>query len=196
MRVLIACEDSGTVRDAFRKLGHEAWSCDFLPNTGGHHFQMDIRDVLKEYYLKWDMMIAFPDCTHLCVSGARYFKDKIPQQNEALYFIRFLMNIRRIPKIAIENPVGVISTRIRKPDQIIQPWQFGEDASKKTCLWLKGLPKLIPTNIIKKERYGNQTPSGQNKLGPSKDRARLRAKTYQGIADAMAEQWGGLVVTN
>lgn len=134
-------------------------------------------------------MIAHPPCTFLAVSGARWFKDREIEQQEALEFVALLLTAE-IPKIALENPVGVISSRIRKPDQIIQPWQFGEDASKKTCLWLKNLPKLVSTDVIQKKVYANQTPSGQNKLGPSPDRAKLRSITYMGIANAMADQWG------
>lgn len=188
MRVLVACEYSGVVREAFRHRGVDAWSCDLLPSdTPGNHFQCDVFDLLN-LDQNWDILLAFPPCTHLCVSGARWFKDKKEEQKEALEFVERLLNAP-IPKIALENPVGVISTKIRKPDQIIQPWMFGEDASKKTCLWLKNLPLLKPTNVIKKDRYANQTPSGQNKLGPSPDRWKERSKTYQGIANAMAEQW-------
>lgn len=188
MKILVGCERSGVVRDELRKLGHNAWSCDILPSIepSDYHIQDDVRKYLHE---GWDMGIFFPDCTHICVSGARYFSQKVELQETALDFVARLM-VAPIPRIAIENPVGVISSRIRKPDQIIQPWMFGEDASKKTCLWLKNLPKLEPTKIIKKDRYENQTESGQNKLAPSKDRAYLRAKTYQGIALAMAQQWG------
>jgi hypothetical protein len=186
MEILVACEFSGIVRDAFSNKGHRAMSCDFLDTEReGNHYKGDVRDVL---YDGWDMMIAFPPCTHLAASGARWFKHKQKEQKEALDFIRLLLDAP-IEKIALENPVGVISTKIRKPDQIIQPWQFGHDASKRTCLWLKNLPLLVPTNIIIKERYANQTPSGQNKLGPSPDRSKLRSITYQGIAEAMAEQW-------
>jgi site-specific DNA-cytosine methylase len=186
MKVLVACEYSGTVRDAFINGGHEAMSCDLLPTESpGPHYQGDVRDVLDK---DWDLMIAHPPCTHLAVSGARWFKDKQVEQAEALDFVRLLLDAD-IPKIALENPVSIISSRIRKPDQIIQPWQFGHDASKKTCLWLKNLPKLEPTDIIIKERYANQTPSGQNKLGPSADRWKLRSATYEGIAKAMVDQW-------
>ena len=186
MKILVACEFSGIVRDAFTKKGHDAVSCDILPTENiGWHIQGDVREVL---YDGWDMMIAFPPCTYLAVSGARWFKDRQEEQKEALDFVRLLLDAP-IDKIALENPVGVISTKIRKPEQIIQPWQFGHDASKKTCLWLKNLPPLVPTEIIKKDRYANQTPSGQNKLGPSKDRSKIRSITYQGIANAMAEQW-------
>ena len=186
MKVLVACEYSGTVRDAFIAKGHEAMSCDLLPtDVKGPHYQGDVRDIIDN---GWDLMIAHPPCTHLAVSGARWFKDKQVEQAEALDFVRLLLDAD-IPKIALENPVSIISSRIRKPDQIIQPWQFGHDASKKTCLWLKNLPKLEPTDIIVKERYANQTPSGQNKLGPSADRWKLRSATYEGIAKAMVEQW-------
>lgn len=198
MRVLVACEFSGVVRQAFRTRGHDAVSVDLLPSDiRGEHLTMDVREVLD---WGWDLMIAFPPCTHLAVSGARYFKDKVKEQEESLGFIKRLMEAP-ISRIAIENPVGVISTRIRKPDQIIQPYQFGHDASKRTCLWLKGLALLVPTRLVPAHigptgRYlwANQTPSGQNKLGPSPDRWKLRSITYQGIADAMAEQWGGLQV--
>lgn len=187
MKILVACEFSGIVRDAFAKRGHDAWSCDLLPtHTEGNHIQGDVTNWLE---FDWDMLIAFPPCTHLAVSGARYFKDKQKEQQDALDFVRMLLNAP-IEKIALENPVGVISTKVRRPDQIIQPWMFGEDASKRTCLWLKNLPLLLPTNIIKKDRYANQTPSGQNNIGPSPTRWMERSKTYQGIADAMAEQWG------
>ena len=193
MRVLIACEFSGVVREAFSLRGHEAWSCDLLPSEiPGRHFQGDVRDLLAE---PWDLMIAHPPCTHLAVSGARYFKEKTDEQAEALDFIRTLLSAP-IERIALENPVGIISTRIRKPDQIIQPYDFGEDASKRTCLWLKGLPLLRgtlfkpPRMVNGKPRWGNQTDSNQNRLGPSPDRWKLRSKTYPGIARAMADQWG------
>jgi len=187
MKVLIACEFSGVVREAFTKKGHDVTSCDFLQSEiVGKHYIGDVRDIL---YDSWDLMIAHPPCTHLAVSGARYFKFKEREQKEALDFVRLLLDAP-IEKICLENPVSIISSKIRKPDQIIQPWMFGEDASKKTCLWLKNLAKLKSTNIITKTIYSNQTPSGQNKLGPSPDRAKERSRTYQGIADAMSEQWG------
>ena len=179
MKVLIACEFSKVVRDAFRKHGHDAWSCDLLPSRG-HHFHCDVSLLLNK---GWDMMIAFPPCTHLAVSGARWFKDKQQEQAEALDFVRLLLDAP-IPRIALENPIGVISTHIRKPDQIIQPWQFGHGETKATCLWLKNLPLLIPTNIVE-GRVGKVW-----RLPPSEDRWKLRSITYQGIADAMAEQWG------
>ena len=193
MKVLVACEFSGVVRRAFRKRGHDAWSCDLLPAEDGdnsHHFHHDIDKILKHHSKDFDLMIAHPTCTHLCVSGARWFKDKKEEQKEAIDFFMKLVNAN-IPKICIENPIGIMSTIYRKPDQIIQPWQFGHPESKSTCLWLKGLPLLKQTNIITKEGkyWDNQTPSGQNKLGPSKERWKLRSITYQGIADAMASQW-------
>lgn len=181
MKVLIACEYSGTVRDAFLRRGHDAMSCDILPtDRPGPHYQGDVRDVLGD---GWDLAIFHPPCTHLAVSGARWFKDKKEEQAEALDFVRLLMDAD-IPKIAIENPVSIISSKIRKPDQYIQPWQFGHGETKKTCLWLKNLPKLVPTNIVdgREQRIHN--------LPPSEDRWKIRSKTYQGIADAMAEQWG------
>lgn len=198
MNVLIACEFSGTVRDAFIQRGHCAWSCDILPCERGNwrHLQCDVREVLHGGPNgKWDLMIAHPPCTHLAVSGARWFKDKQAEQAEALEFVRLLLDAP-IPRIALENPVSIISSRIRRPDQIIQPYQFGHPESKKTCLWLCGLPPLRPTDELQKRgRWENQTPSGQNKLGPSPDRWKVRSKTYPGIACAMADQWGGFVAT-
>ena len=194
MRVLVACEFSGIVRDAFLKAGHDAWSVDLLPSdTPGPHIQDDVLNRLT--WTHWDLMIAHPPCTHLAVSGARWFKEKAKEQAEALQFVYLLLYSSRIPLIALENPVSIISSYIRKPDQIIQPWMFGHPESKKTCLWLKGLPKLIPTNILpppEKGYWDNQTPNGQNKLGPSPTRAQVRSRTYKGIAEAMAEQWGNL----
>jgi hypothetical protein len=196
MRVLVACEYSGTVRDAFRRAGHDAMSCDLLPTEApGPHYQGDVRDVLDD---GWDLMVAHPPCTYLSVSGMHWTTRGLrdPQLTEdALTFVRLLMDAP-IARIAIENPVSVISSRIRKPDQIVQPWMFGHDASKKTCLWLKGLPRLVPTAVVAprivngRKRWGNQTDSGQNKLPPSEDRWKIRSATYQGIADAMADQWG------
>jgi hypothetical protein len=196
VKVLIACEYSGTVRDAFRAAGHDAMSCDLLPSDApGPHYLGDVRDVLGD---GWDLMIAHPPCTYLAVSGmhrtARGLRD--PQLTEdALDFVRMLL-AAPVPRIAVENPVSVISTRIRRPDQIIQPWQFGHDASKTTCLWLKGLPALRPTQIVEprivdgRKRWGNQTDTGQNRLSPSPDRWKRRSATYAGIAAAMAAQWG------
>ena len=198
MRVLIACEYSGTVRDAFIAAGHDAMSCDLLPTDApGPHYQGDVRDILGD---GWDLMIAHPPCTYLAVSGmhrtARGLRD--PQLTEdALDFVRLLL-AAPVPRIAVENPVSVISTRVRKPDQIIQPWQYGHDASKTTCLWLKGLPALRPTQIVAprivdgRKCWGNQTDSGQNRLSPSPDRWKRRSATYPGIAAAMAAQWGCL----
>jgi len=195
MKVLVACECSGAVRDAFREKGHDAYSCDILPSDqpSPYHFQMHVELLL---HCNWDMVIAFPPCTHLSVSGARYWKEKQNdgRQQRAIDFFLMFANLRHVPKVAIENPIGIISTFWRKPDQIIQPWQFGHPESKATCLWLKNLPKLQSTNILRKPESGhwnNQTKSGQNKLAPSKDRAKIRSRTYQGIAKAMAEQWGG-----
>lgn len=186
MKVLIACEFSGVVRDMFIKYGHDAVSCDLLPSERpGPHIQGDVLSILDQ---GWDLMIAFPPCTHLSVSGARWFKGKEKEQKEALEFIKKLMDAP-IEKVAIENPVSIISSKIRKPNQIIQPWQFGHYQSKKTCLWLKNLPKLRPTRTILRDRYKNQTPSGQNKLGPSPDRWKDRSRTYTGIARAMVKQW-------
>jgi hypothetical protein len=193
VRVLVACEFSGVVRDAFIRAGHVAVSCDLLPTESpGPHYIGDVRNVLGD---GWDLMIAHPPCTHLAVSGARWFKDKQAEQAEALEFVRLLLDAP-IPRIALENPVSIISSRIRKPDQIIQPWQFGHPESKTTCLWLKGLPPLAPTNVLTKPDRGywnNQTPSGQNRIGPSDDRWKLRSATYLGIAQAMADQWGPLL---
>lgn len=190
MNVLIACEFSGRVRDAFAAKGHNAISCDLLPSdTPGPHFQTDIKDVL---YGDWDMMVAFPPCTHLASSGAAWFKYKEKEQAEALDFIRMLMDAP-IPRIALENPIGVISTRIRKPDQIIQPWQYGHEATKSTCLWLKGLPLLVPTNIVGKGEFVTYASGRKSTLWHAKTgggSGHKRSVTYQGIADAMADQWG------
>lgn len=181
MKILIACEFSGIVRDAFIKKGHEAWSCDLLPTERpGPHYKQDVLEIIN---CGWDMMIAHPPCTHLAVSGARWFKDKQKEQKEAIEFFMNLINAS-IDKICVENPISIMSTKYRKPDQIIQPWQYGHGETKSTCLWLKGLPKLKPTNIVE----GREQKIW--KLPPSKDRWKLRSITYQGIADAMAEQWG------
>lgn len=223
MRILIACEFSGTVRDAFAKMGHDAWSCDLLPTEKpGNHIQGDVLDHLED---GWDLMVAHPPCTYLCSSGLHWNK-RVPgrdeKTHEAMLFVLNLMGEgfvhNPIPRIALENPVGRISTEFRKPDQTIQPWMFGHDASKATCLWLKNLPPLVPTRSVEprwvccgqvlppgvgrfvcpwclgekkpRPRWANQTDSGQNRLGPSADRWALRSITYQGIADAMASQWG------
>lgn len=233
MRVLVACEFSGVVRDAFASIGHDAMSCDLLPSeTSGKHYQGDVLDVLHD---GWDIMVAHPPCTYLCSSGL-HWNTRRPGRKElteqALDFVRLLLK-SPIARIALENPVGCISSQIRKPDQTIQPWMFGHDASKATCLWLKGLPLLEATNNVVRpawsqcpdcddmwcnrhgmhvadcdcpeidvwadkgdwpyeKRYANQTPSGQNKLGPSPERAKERSRTYIGIAKAMAEQWGAI----
>ena len=183
MRVLVACEYSGTVRDAFIKQGHDAMSCDLLPtDSPGPHYQGSVFDILND---GWDIMIAHPPCTHLAVSGARHFPAKIAdgRQQTALDFVQRLMDCG-IERIAIENPISVISSKIRKPDQIIQPWQFGHGETKATCLWLKSLPCLIPTDIVE----GRENRIW--KMPPSADRWKQRSKTFQGIADAMAQQWG------
>lgn len=187
MKVLIACEFSGVVRDAFLKKGHDVYSCDLLPSDSTRHI---VGDVLNELDKGWDLMIAHPPCTHLAVSGAAWFKNKVSEQKEALEFVRKLLNAP-IEKIALENPVGVISTKIRKPDQIIQPYQFGHMEQKKTCLWLKGLPKLIPTNNVYEEmmRLPKNKRERLHYLPPSPDRWKLRSITYKGIAEAMANQW-------
>lgn len=202
MKVLVACEESQAVTKELRRLGHEAYSCDILPCSGGHpewHIQQDVTELLNGYcafetmdgemhgtIYKWDMIIAFPPCTHLAVSGARWFpqKRKDGRQQQGIQF--FLLFTRLdCPKVAIENPVGIMSTCYRKPDQIIQPWQFGHGETKATCLWLKGLPPLEPTNIVsgREERI--------HRMAPGPERAKLRSKTYPGVARAMAEQWAG-----
>ena len=186
MKILVACEESQAVTIELRRLGHEAYSCDIEPCSGGHpewHLQVDALELLK---MKWDMILAFPPCTHLAVSGARYFEQKRKdgrQQAAIDFFMRFAN--ADCPQIAIENQVGIMSTVWKKPDQIIQPWQFGHGETKKTCLWLKGLPPLIPTEIVegREQRIW--------KMPPSEDRAKNRAKTFPGIARAMAEQWAG-----
>lgn len=188
-RVLVACEFSGRVRDAFRACGLDAYSCDLLPSEAGEpHLQCDVRDVLDA---SWDLLIAHPPCTHLAVSGARYFAIKEREQAEALDFVRLLLEAP-IPRIALENPVSIISTKIREPDQIVQPWLFGHEESKATCLWLKNLPPLKPVDIVTRHDR-NLTPSGQNRLSPSPDRWKLRSLTYPGIAAAMAQQWAPLI---
>jgi len=182
LRVLGACEYSGRVRDAFATEGHFAMSCDLLPTEEpGHHYQGDVFDIID---LGWDLMICHPPCTHLAVSGARHFKEKRESgvQQEALDFVGRLLDAP-IPKICLENPVSIISSVFRKPDQIIQPWQFGHGETKATCLWLKGLPKLIPTNIV------DGREARVHKMPPSPNRWKERSRTYQGVANAMAEQW-------
>tara|TARA_R110001599_G_scaffold3406_4_gene18824 strand:+ start:9222 stop:9821 length:600 start_codon:yes stop_codon:yes gene_type:complete len=196
MKILIACEYSGVVRDAFIVRGYDATSCDLLPTEApGPHYMGDVLDILDQ---DWDLMIAHPPCTYLCASGLHWNKrdpSRAAKTEAALQFVRLLLDAP-IPKIALENPVGCISTRIRKPDQYVNPHQFGDDASKKTGLWLKGLPLLVPTKIVAprivdgRPRYSNQTDSGQNKLSESPDRWKLRSKTYSGIAEAIVNQWG------
>lgn len=195
MKVLVACEESQEVCKAFRKLGHEAFSCDILECSGGHpewHIMNDVRNILGKNFWNqnkgWDLLIAHPPCTHLAVSGARWFKEKIKdgRQQKALDFFMLFANVD-CKRICIENPIGIMSTMWRKPDQIIQPWQFGHGETKATCLWLKGLPKLKPTNVVKgRENKVHRMP-------PSKERSKLRSKTFLGIAEAMAEQWGGKI---
>ena len=186
MKILIACEESQIVTIEMRKLGHEAFSCDILPCSGGHpewHLQQDVRPLLGE---RWDMILAFPPCTHLAVSGARWFEEKRKdgRQQQGIDFFMKFTNLK-CPRVAIENPIGIMSTIWRKPDQIIQPWQFGHGETKATCLWLKGLPELKPTKIVK----------GRNqriwRMPPKKDRAKMRSKTFPGIAKAFAIQWAG-----
>lgn len=183
MRVLVACEFSGIVRDAFAARGHDAWSCDILPTERpGNHIQDDVLLHLED---GWDLMIAHPPCTHLAVSGARWFQQKRAEQENALKFVRCLL-AAPIPHIALENPVSIISTRIRKPDQIIQPWQFGHGETKATCLWLTGLPLLSPTHIV------DGRIARVHREPPGAERWKNRSRTYLGIAEAMAEQWGSL----
>lgn len=188
VKVLIACEFSGIVRDAFTRAGHDAISCDLLPSEKpGKHIQGDVLQVLK--YNEFDLLIAHPPCTHLAVSGARWFKNKKDEQFSALLFVKQLMDAD-VPHICIENPISIISTKIKKPDQIIQPWMFGHGETKATCLWLKGLPKLNPTNIV------SGREAKVHKMPPSKDRWKERSRTYSGVAKAMANQWSNLTYSN
>ena len=206
-RILIGCEFSGRVREALQSRGHDAVSCDFRPTEiEGPHLQMDVRDAIFLYF--WDAAILFPDCTYLTVSGLHHNKrnpDRQRKTEDANAFVEALWE-SDIDFIAIENPVGCLSTQssLGKPTQIIQPWQFGDDASKNTCLWLKGFPKLLPTKLAfprmvmagehaGKLRWSNQTDSGQNRLPPSEDRAKIRSMTYSGVADAMGDQWGAFL---
>ena len=180
MRILVACEFSGIVRDAFVAGGHDAWSCDLLPTERpGQHYQGNVGDILND---DWDLMIAHPPCTHLAVSGARWFKDKRAEQAEALDFVRLLLDAP-IPCIALENPISIISSKIRKPDQIVQPWQFGHGETKAICLWLKGLPKLTETTVV----AGRE--ARVHRMAPSPDRWKERSRFFPGIAAAMADQW-------
>lgn len=188
MRVLVACEFSGIVREAFRRRGHDAWSCDLLPSEdeSEYHFTADAETVAEA---RWDLILAFPPCTHLASSGARWFREKAEEQKEA---IEFFMHWTQFPRVAIENPVGIMSTRYRKPDQIIQPWMFGHPESKATCLWLRGLPKLTPTNDVRSEM--ETLPLSQRTrvhyASPGPERWKVRSRTLAGVAEAMAEQWG------
>ncbi len=189
LRVLVACEFSGTVRRAFRALGHDAWSCDLLPAEDGedvHHYRGDALAMMWGSY--WDLMICHPPCTHLAVSGARWFKDKKVEQEHALMFVERLLD-GPVDCIALENPISIISSRIRKPDQIIQPWQFGHGETKATCLWLKNLPKLVPTNIVE----GREARI--HKMPPGPDRWKERSRTFPGIAEAMAQQWSDYIIS-
>lgn len=206
MRVLVACEYSGRVRNAFLAQGHDVLSCDLLPSEDNspYHYQGDVRDLLPQ---QWDLLIAHPDCTYLCGSGWHWVtrgrieadgRPRVDHVEDALTFACMFIEgeeTAHIPRRVVENPIGKLSTLVRKPEQIIQPHWFGDDASKATCLWLHGVPKLVPTGMIAprivegKKRWGNQTDSGQNKLGPSDDRWKERSRTYQGIANAMAAQW-------
>ena len=198
MKVLIACEFSGTVRDAFSKLGHDAWSCDLEPTqTEGNHYQGDMFDIVNN---GWDLIIAHPPCTHLAVSGARHFEKKRAdgRQQQGIDFFMRVANID-VPKLAVENPIGIMSTLYRKPEQIIQPYEYGHGTTKATCLWLKGLPLLKPTNIVDKGEVvtfasGKRMSKWfyESSQLPPKERERMRNKTFQGIADAMADQWGNL----
>ena len=190
-RVLVACEYSATVRDAFRARGFDAWSCDLLPTEGDPAYHIEGDALAAAHLQPWDLMIAHPPCTDLAVSGARHFAEKIAdgRQGRALDFVRMLLRAP-IKHIALENPVSVISSKIRKPDQIIQPWQFGHGETKATCLWLKGLPKLTPTNIV--EGRSDRI----HKMPPGPNRWKERSRTYAGIATAMAEQWGAYLLAN
>lgn len=184
MRVLVACEFSGIVRDAFAARGHDAWSCDLLPcERGGKHFQEDAFKVANREH--WDLLIAHPPCTYLASSGARWFKDRRAQQETAVWFFMAMFN-SPVEHVAVENPIGIMSTRFRKPDQIIQPWQFGHGEVKATCLWLKNLPKLVPTDIV-----SGRTPR-VHYASPGPHRWKERSRTLPGIATAMAQQWGSL----
>lgn len=204
MKILVACEESQIVTNEFRALGHEAYSCDVLECSGSHpewHILGDVTPVLKN---NWDMVLAFPPCTHLAVSGAAHFeaKRKDGRQKEGIDFFMIFANLDHVPKVSIENPIGIMSKLWRKPDQIIQPYEFGEDASKRTCLWLKGLSLLKSTNRVAGrmvttpsgkvvERWANQCSNyGHDRTSPSPERGRIRSKTYLGIAKAMAAQWG------
>jgi hypothetical protein len=197
MRVLVACEFSGTVREAFRALGYDAWSCDLLPSDDAspYHWQADALEVATGEH--WDLMIAHPPCTYLASSGLHWNKRRPERAAQTEQAIAFVLALDAVPilRVAIENPIGALSSRWRNPDQIIQPWHHGDDASKATCLWLRGLPLLLPSKMLggdKRTRRANQTASGQNRLPPTPDRWKLRSITFPGIAAAMASQWGTL----
>lgn len=197
-RVLVACEESGAVTHELLKMGINAWSCDLLPTSGKHserHLQVDVLELLK---MDWDCVLAFPPCTHLAVSGAAWFKEKQRngQQQMGIGFFLAFTALDNVPHVAIENPVGIMSNVYRKPDQIIQPYQFGHTETKATCLWLKGLPLLQPTNDVSGELVGLEKREIQrlHYLPPSADRAKLRSKTFPGVAKAMATQWGGYLL--
>lgn len=181
-KIFVLCEFTGTVRDAFVRAGHDAMSCDLLESesSGGNHYTGDCRDL---DFTGVDLVVAHPPCTYLAVSGARWFNDRKLQQEESLEFVRWLLDLN-VPRIALENPVSVISSRVRKPDQIIQPWMFGHGETKKTCLWLKNLPKLCPTDVV----IGRE--SRIHRMSPGVNRGKERSRTYSGIAEAMASQWG------
>ncbi len=193
MRVLCACEESQAVCRELRRLGHEAYSCDLLPASGGHpewHIQADALEICK---MQWDMVVAFPPCTHLAVSGARWFEEKRRNGSQLMgegFFLAFTA-LDHVPRVAIENPVGIMSSVYRKPDQVIQPWMFGHPETKATCLWLKGLPQLVPTNDVRAEMEALPDAEAHriHNMPPSAQRAALRSKTYPGVARAMAEQW-------
>jgi len=199
MKILVACEESQAVTIAFRELGHDAYSCDLLPCSGGHpewHLQQDVTPLLLEY---WDMVIGFPTCTYLTISANKWYKDQPARKSGVLVgaerraareeAIKFFMKIYNAnsPRVAVENPIGVMSSVFRKPNQVLQPWMFGHGETKATCLWLRGLPNLVPTDIVegRKQRI--------HELPPSKDRSILRSKTFPGIAKAMGKQWGSLI---
>lgn len=209
MKVLVACEESQAVTIELRKLGHEAYSCDIVPCSGGHpewHFQQDVTELLKQ---PWDMVIAHPPCTYLTVTGNRWFNverygdkalKRMEERERAISFFMLFANLDHVPRVAIENPVGVMSTHWRKPDQIVQPYMFGDPYEKKTCFWLKGLKPLEPTDVVepeprKKYASGNTMPAWYAEAWhlPPAERAKLRSKTFPGIAKAIAEQWGGQV---
>lgn len=196
MRVLVACEFSGVVRDAFRALGHDAWSCDLLPSPTASPFHLtgNVLSILDD---GWDLMVAHPPCTYLCSSGLHWNRRRPERALQTEDAVQFFLRLAAAPikRKCLENPIGCMSTRYRKPDQIVHPWQFGEDASKATCLWLENLPPLVPTNVLpggRAARRANQTASGQNRLPPSPDRWKLRSITYPGFARAMAQQWSNL----